>query len=535
MRRWNGWGDDSDVAELKPGALDMLGELAGRSEPPIDATLEEVLALVPTSRLPVHPLIVVDAEVRLRHSVGQSFPDWLKLRYGKVERFPDGVAFPETNDQVRELLNFAIAKDIRVIPYGGGTSVVGHLTPPAGTQPVLSIDLSRLNKVTALNPDSLIATIQAGATGLEVEEQLTERGYVLGHFPQSWEYSTVGGWVITRSSGQQSLRYGRIENMFAGGTVETPTGPLTIPAIPATGAGTDVREMVLGSEGRIGILTDCLMRVTKLPEHESFHGVFFPSWDQGLAAVQRAAQRKLPLSMMRLSNAKETLTNLTMAGDSAVIKLLERYLGVRGSGDNKVMLMFGVTGNKADCEYAKSQMLKLCKPEMGVYTGTLIGNAWKKKRYHGPYLRNTLWDHGYAADTSETCFNWDNVTLGMNAIEKATEEALAEFDLPVHNFTHLSHVYPQGSSVYSTYIWRGGLGYEEDLARWQKIKAAVSQVIVAHGGTISHQHGVGTDHAPYLTAEKSARGIEAMKDLFEHFDPKGLMNPGKLVDSGQTN
>ena len=529
MRRWNGWGDDAEQTELKQEARDMLNELVGRSEPPLDAGLQDLLAKVPASRLPKHKLISTDAEQRLRHSVGQSFPDWLRLRYGKLDRYPDGVAFPEDNKQVQELLSFCSEQNIRVIPYGGGTSVVGHLTPPEGEQPVLSIDLSRLNKVLSVNRDSQIAHIQAGASGEELEKQLEAQGYVLGHFPQSWEYSTVGGWVVTRSSGQQSLRYGRIENMFAGGTMETPTGQINIPAIPATGAGTDVREMVLGSEGRAGILTDCLMRVTPKPEHESFHAVFFPSWEQAMNAVQRAAQAKLPLSMMRLSNPVETMTNLTMAGGGQMIKVLQRYLGIRGATEEKVMLLFGVTGRRADCEFARLQMLRLCKPESGVYTGTFVGKAWEKKRYHGPYLRNTLWDSGYAADTSETCFNWDQVTPGMNAIEEATRGALAEFGEKVHNFTHLSHVYPQGSSVYSTYIWRGGQSFEEDFARWQKIKSAVSEAILAHGGTISHQHGVGTDHAPYLAPEKSERGLQAMRDMFAGFDPNGIMNPGKLV------
>ena len=266
-RRWNAWGkaDSPYLSSLSEGGRQALGLLVGEATPLQDATLEEVLAKVPASRLPAHPLISVDAEDRLRHARGQSLPDWMDLRSGNIDVYPDGVAFPKDSSEVRQLLDFAAEQDIDVIPYGGGTSVVGHINPLQGERPVLTIDLGEMNQLLAFDEESQLATFGAGTPGPILEQQLKERGYTLGHFPQSWELSTVGGWVASRSSGQQSLRYGRIEQMFAGGRIETLQGTMEIPAIPASSAGPDLREMFMGTEGRLGILTEVKVRVTPLP------------------------------------------------------------------------------------------------------------------------------------------------------------------------------------------------------------------------------------------------------------------------------
>lgn len=529
MRRWNGWGDEQTDFPLKPSAQRFLRELIGAGQRLPDATLVEVMARVPASRLPVHPLIVTDAETRVRHARGQSLPDWLAVRSGEIGVFPDGVAFPDNAAQVRELLQLAKAHQIQVIPYGGGSSVVGHINPLAGGKPVLTISLANLNRLHHLDRMSQIATFGAGTPGPQLEAQLKPMGFTLGHFPQSWELSTVGGWVASRSSGQQSLRYGRIEQLFAGGSMETTEGTLEIPTIPASSAGPDIREMILGSEGRMGIITEVKVRVTPLPEQEHFHVVFFPDWESATSAVRSIVQKKIPLSMMRVSNARETWTQLQLAGHPTAISLLEKYLGLRGAKSDKCMFTFGLTGSKAFCNAAHDLAKPVISEFGGINTGTFLGKKWEENRFRSPYLRHGLWENGYAVDTLETCVDWPKVSPAMSDIEHALTHGLKDEHEKVHVFTHLSHLYPQGSSIYTTYVYRCGSSYAETFARWKKLKAAASEQIVKHGGTISHQHGVGVDHAPYLAAEKGALGMAAIKTLCHQFDPAGVMNPGKLV------
>jgi alkyldihydroxyacetonephosphate synthase len=376
---------------------------------------------------------------------------------------------------------------------------------------------------------SQLATFGAGIRGPDVEALLRAHGATLGHYPQSWEYSTLGGWVATRSSGTQSLGYGRLEQRFAGGRLEAPAGPLELPVFPASAAGPDLRELVLGSEGRMGIVTEATVRIAPLSEVEAFHAVFFPTWEQGVSAARMLLQSGLPLSMVRLSTPRETETNLTLAGHRRVIAALERYLALRGVGAEKCMMVLGFTGRAALVETTRKEALALTARHQGQHLGQALGRAWHKSRFRTPYLRNTLWQAGYAIDTVETATIWNNVPEMVTAIEAALCDGLAEWDERVHVFTHLSHLYRHGASVYTTYLYRLAASPEESLARWQRLKAAASAAIVAHGGTISHQHGVGRDHLPYLSAEKGDAGIAAIQALCAHFDPAGIMNPGKLV------
>jgi alkyldihydroxyacetonephosphate synthase len=529
MRKWNGWGDEASEFPASPEVSAFLGRVLGSSAPLPDAGRDAVLATVPPSRLPAHPLVRTDAGIRLDHARGQSLPDWLALRSGEIGVFPDGVALPESAAEVRELLAFARAHDLVVIPYGGGTSVAGHITPLPGSRPVLTLSLARMDGLQALDRESQIATFGAGANGPRVEALLNAEGYTLGHFPQSFELSTVGGWVVTRSSGQQSLRYGRIEQLFAGGTLETLDGTLELPTFPASSAGPDLRELVLGSEGRIGVLTDVKVRVTRLPECEEFHVFFLPGWDAACNAIRELAQRRLPLSMLRLSNAEETRTQLILAGHAKAVGLLDRMLRVRGAGDGRCMMTVGVTGTRALVKFALRELKKILKPHGAVGTGQLLGRKWQANRFRAPYLRESLWRLGYAVDTLETAVDWPRVTPTLQAVESSLREGLQAENEKVLVFTHLSHLYPQGSSIYTTYAYRVGKDHATTLARWEKLKQAASATIVRMGGTISHQHGVGRDHAPYLAAEKGVVGMGTLQALCRHLDPDRNLNPGKLL------
>ena len=527
MRRWNGWGDDAVHLHLPESALKYLRERLGSAEAPRDASLDEVAATVPASRLPDHPLLDTSPRTRVLHARGQSLPDWLALRFGRIDRFPDAVAFPESSEDVRDLLDFARAANACVIPYGGGTSVAGHVNPPDGVErPVLTVSVARMRDLLDLDEQSRLATFRAGVAGPDLEAQLRTRGYTLGHFPQSFEYSTLGGWIVTRSSGQQSLGYGRIESLFAGGRIETPAGTLRIPTVPASAAGLDIREMILGSEGRIGIVTEATVRVRPLPKHESFHGWFFPSWQHAEAAVRALAHADLELSMLRLSNPTETFTTLRLAGSGTLMTAMNGFLRLRGAGDGKCLLLAGVTGDEARTSATLERAREIAAEHRGIYFGTQLGKRWERNRFRGVYLRNALWEHGYAVDTVETAVDWPRVPAMMEALESAARGAFGSE--AIHAYTHLSHVYAQGSSVYSTFIFRLAPSYEENLSRWKALKSACSEAIVALRGTITHQHGIGVDHKPYLKAEKGELGIGAMHALFRDFDPDGIMNPGKL-------
>jgi alkyldihydroxyacetonephosphate synthase len=529
MRRWNGWGEETVEVALNEQALAFLEARIGKGTPPRDAGFDQACASLPASRLPAHPLVDTSTATRALHALGQSLPDWLRLRHGRLGLVPDGVAFPESAEQVRALLAYAQAVGAAVIPYGGGTSVAGHVNVADAARPALCIDMRRMRSLLALDREAQLATFGAGVTGPDLEAQLRAHGYTLGHFPQSFEYSTLGGWVVTRSSGQQSLRYGRIEQLFAGGRVETPAGTLEIPTFPASSAGVDLRETVLGSEGRLGILTEATVRVTRLPEHEAFHAVFFPDWERAERAVRALAQAKLPLSMLRLSNAPETTTMLALAGHARQVALLERYLAWRGCGASKCMLMIGASGAPSQAKPSMRAALGIARAANGVHVGRALGERWRQGRFRNVYLRNTAWRHGYAIDTVETAVDWPGVARMVGAVEAAASDAFASHGERVHAYTHLSHLYPQGASVYSTFVYRLAGDFETDLARWRDLKRAVSEAIVAGGGTISHQHGVGVDHAPWLAAEKGELGLNAMRALFRQFDPSGCMNPGKLV------
>lgn len=528
MKRWNGWGDDSVVYPLPEGALQFLVDRVGLAPRPVDARLHDVAARVPASRVPDATGLCTQAEDRVRHARGQSLPDWVALRSGRIPAFPDAIARPCCADDVRGLIELATRTGAALIPYGGGTSVVGHINPPADP-PSITVDTSHLDRLVALDDRSLLATFGAGISGPALEHQLHARGYTLGHYPQSWELSTLGGWIAARSSGQQSAWYGRIERLLAGAKVTTPAGELHLAPFPASAAGPDLRELLLGSEGRMGVITEATVRIARLPEQDVFHGVFLPDWQSAVEAVREIGQASVGCSMVRLSTPTETETMLALAGHARLRKLLEAYLSVRGARTGRCMLVMGFTGSRQATRLARATALAIVKRHGAVDAGTPLGAQWARSRFRSPLLRNTLWEAGYAIDTLETATTWSRVPTMVASIEAAIHGALAPVGERVHVFSHLSHVYPTGSSIYCTYLFRLAPDPDETLARWKAMKEAASRAIVAEGGTISHQHGVGVDHQPWLEAEKGRLGVDGIRASLRFWDPQGIMNPGKLV------
>ncbi|MGD2036381.1 MAG: FAD-binding oxidoreductase [Desulfobacterales bacterium] len=530
MRRWNGWGDESIQLGLPHNGLALLEQRLGDGTACPDYALDKFLERMPAPRLPRHPLVTADPQQRLECAHGQSLPDWIRLRGGTLAHFPDGVALPKTEQDIQVLLAYAADHNAIVIPYGGGTSVAGHLEIYETERPVLSIALNGLNRLIGIEKTNLLATFEAGILGPELEKHLNSKGFTLGHFPQSFEYSTLGGWIATRSSGQQSRNYGRIEQLFAGGEVFTFKGRLKLPPFPASAAGPDIRQLVLGSEGRMGILTRAIVRISPLPDVNDIYGVFFPDWNHARKAAQTLAQSQIPLSMVRLSNPQETRVNLALAGDERQIKWLQRYLKLRGiDPDPACMCLIGYIGSKRQARVARGEAGSIIGRFKGIGVGKRAGDAWKKNRFRSAYLRNTLWDQGYAVDTLETAVNWDKVTDTMRRVEKGLEQALDSANERILTFSHLSHVYPTGSSIYTTFVFRLAGSPQQTLERWRTLKQAASRAILEAGGTISHHHGIGKDHLPYLEAEKGPIGISTLNHVFSYLDPNRQMNPGKLL------
>ena len=529
MQRWNGWGQETTDYPLPEPAREYLAGVIGSGSTAPDASLAQVLASVPKSRLPANPLLSREASDRLRHACGHSLPDCVSLRSGRLRAFPDAVAFARSEDDVRSAFTLCRRLGAALIPYGGGTSVVGHINPIPDGAPTVTLDLSPLRRLLALDETSHLATFEAGVRGPDLEEQLAARGYTLGHFPQSFELSTLGGWIATRSCGQQSYFYGRIEDLFCGGHVESPVAAFDLLPLPASAAGPDLRQLVLGSEGRMGVITRAQVRIRRRPETESFYGVFFADWAAGAEAVREMAQSGLPVSMMRLSDAQETETTLMLAGKPDLTRWADRGLRAVGYRGERSLLILGLTGEHRRVRQTLRHASGVCRRHGGLFPIATIGRLWQKSRFLTPYLRNTLWERGVALDTVETALPWDGALAAARTIQQNLRDSFAAHGLRLLVFTHLSHIYADGVSVYTTFLFPRADDPDETVAAWRAAKLAVSRAIVSLGGTISHQHGVGLDHAPFLEAEKGPVGIAALRSAFRTFDPDGMLNPGKLI------
>lgn len=530
MQRWNGWGDASIDYPLPETARLYLQEALGSGPTLHDAKLGETLVQLQTSTWtkPVSG-ISTDAESRLRCSYGQSLPDWLQRRFGQCQYATDAVAAPESETELRELIAIAQQRNARVIPFGGGTSVAGHFAPADDSRPSLTIDLRKRCRLLEFRAEDRLALVEAGCSGPLLEAQLARHGYTLGHFPQSFEYSTIGGWIATRSSGQQSYLYGRIEQLFAGGAAITAEHDIECQPFPASSAGPDLKHLLLGSEGRLGIIHQAWLRVRPKPESEKFLALFFPDWQQAITGARLLAQSDLPFSMLRLSNSQETDISLRMAGHTRAIHYLRKFLRWRLGSNQPCLMLLGLTGEAKQVRSMQTQALTMLKPLSVQNTGETIGQAWRKNRFRNVYLRNTLWSLGYAIDTVETALPWSQVTSAMQAIEQVARDQFAAEQERVLAYSHLSHVYASGCSVYSTFVFRLSEDYQHNLARWRKLKTAITDTIQVHGGTLSHQHGVGKDHLPWLSKELGEGGSQLLHDIIKAGDPNGLFANGNLI------
>lgn len=484
-------------------------------DPPSCARLAEVIG---------EEAVRTDEPSRLRHAGGQSYLDLRARRTGAVNTFFDAVLSPSSSETVAPLLARCSEMDIAVVPFGGATSVVGGLEPLRGDhRAVVALDLSRLDRIRQLHREDLLVSVEAGLSGARLESHLSGLGLTLGHFPQSFERGSLGGYAATRSAGQASTGYGRFDDLVAGLRVATPVGAIVLPAQPSSAAGPDLRRLFLGSEGLFGVITQLDLRLHRAPEERRREGWFFRDWDAGLSAVRELAQVGGAPDIVRLSDPVETAMAGKLSADPGVArKALAGYLRVRGGG-RACLLIVGVEGDREDVRYRSRRAGRLLRRCGGRRLGRRVGRAWEHSRYTAPYLRDALLDGGVLAETLETAALWRELPALHQAVCTALRDSFGGQALVG---AHVSHVYRTGASLYFTV-----LASEPTAAGsvWPAAKQAANAAIVACGATITHHHGVGLAHSAWLGAEDGALGLGVLRQVKAALDPSGILNPGKLL------
>ncbi|WP_020664530.1 FAD-binding oxidoreductase [Amycolatopsis benzoatilytica] len=462
--------------------------------------------------------VLLDPAERLGRTGGLSYLDLLRARAGAAAPVPDAVLLPATPEQVQAVLELCVKHDIGVVPFGGGTSVVGGVAALRGDKSaVIVLDLVRLDELVSVDPVSRIAVLQAGVRGPEAERLLAAHGYTLGHVPQSFERATIGGFAATRSAGQASSGYGRFEDMVTGVRLATPKGEWRLGVAPASAAGPDLRQLAVGSEGALGVITEVALRVRPLPEERQYEGWIVDGWEAGAAAVRKLAQDHALADVTRLSDVDETDVSFSLNA-SLKTAALRGYLSLRGIR-NPCLLIVGWEGDVARRRRRTSAMLRRSG---AVRIGKVLGESWRHGRFSGPRQRDALLDLGVCVETLETAAYWSNLDELHDAVRAALVASLGRAIV----MCHVSHAYETGASLYFTVLT--ARDDRDPVAQWQRAKAAASEAITGLG-TISHHHAVGVDHAPYLQAEIGKLGVEVLRAAKSAVDPTGILNPGKLI------
>jgi alkyldihydroxyacetonephosphate synthase len=528
--RWWGWGEDRHAGSVSDAALAWLeGELGTLDAPRGAVALEEVRLEDP--RLPAvvrerfGAIARDDRAARVVHARGKSYPDLVRQRAGDCTGAPDAVLTPRDHDEVRAVLEACAGAGVAVVPFGGGTSVVGGLEPlRGGFDALVSLDLGALDALESLDERSQVAVVGGGMRAVELEAALGERGFTLGHYPQSYEYVTIGGCAATRSAGQASTGYGRIDELVVGARLAAPAGDLDLRAQPASAAGPELRRVVVGSEGVLGAITRVAVRVRPAPEITRYEGWMFPGFGAGAEALRRLEQGGASPDVARLSDEVETRLGLGMSGLRGVrAAALQAYLRTRGVAGGSLAIV-GWAGPDEPVRVRREAAVEALRDAGGVALGQPAGRAWVRSRFQGPYVRDELMDRGVLVETLETATTWAQ----LFTLYRAVGDALRDHAPLVA--CHISHLYPTGASLYFTFMARARRG--EELAQWAQVKGAACEAIVAAGATITHHHAVGHDHARYVGAEVGDTGVAALRALKRELDPAGIMNPGKLLPSG---
>ncbi len=514
------WGDPALAGPLPDSARELVELAFGLA----DRSVVEAPSLAPVG-LSGHVLtalggavgaehVTTDATLRRLRTRGKSTPDLLRMRAGDLVDAPDVVVRPSTHDEVAAVLALAVEHHLAVVPFGGGTSVTGGLAARRdGFAGVVSLDLVRMKGLLDVDDVSMTATLEPGLRGPEAEALLAERGLTLGHYPQSFEYATIGGFAATRSSGQSSAGYGRFDALVVGLRVATPRGELRLGSAPANAAGPDLRQLLLGSEGAFGVITAVTVRVRALPVEKVYEGWRWGSFDEGADAMRTLAQAGLLPSVIRLSDENETAINLARPD----------AIGGQGEAAAACLMITGYEGEPAAVGAKRAAVGAVLEGLGGVALGTEPGEAWVEGRFAAPYLRDAMLDVGVLVETVETATFWSNRQALYAAVKDALVGELGDGAIVL---CHVSHVYETGCSLYFTIA---AAGAEDPLPRWLRAKAAACDAMMAAGATITHHHAVGTDHRPWLTQEIGELGASVLRAVKADLDPTGILNPGVLI------
>jgi alkyldihydroxyacetonephosphate synthase len=537
--RWWGWGDPAQPPALGTGALSYLREHVGVSERPRPPVALARVGLAP-SRLQEAQLdrlrailgpdgVSTEHPIRVLHAAGKGYPDLVRMRAGTPEGAPDAVVFPRSHEQVMALLRACSSASVAVVPFGGGTSVVGGVAPLSGPHAaVVALDTRRMAELLALDTRSRTVTVQGGIRAPALEGKLAGHGLTLGHYPQSFEYVSIGGCAATRSAGQASTGYGAIEKMVLGLRLAAPADEIALEAVPASAAGPGLRQLLIGSEGALGVLTEVSLRVRTAPSTGVYEGMFFAGFAEGVEAIRRlAGEHALLPDVVRLSDERETQLSLMLAEQGPLKGALTRaYMDLRGVAGGCLAIL-GFEGSEEEVSWRRARAKELLRRYGGRPAGGSPGHAWLRGRFAGPYLRDDLLGHGVMAETLETAAQWSKLLEVHDAVAGAISKALSQQGTPGIVMCHLSHVYETGASLYYTLLARQREGQE--ITQWQAVKQAAGDAIREHGATITHHHAIGHDHARWLPGEISSAGVATLRAAKDELDPAGIMNPGKLL------
>ena len=551
QQKWWGWGDEGlaykyeDKPKFVPFVKKMVGVDITRSVTPIPSfsTLD-----VPASQLTdeLHArfdeilgagFVQTDDETRVVHAYGKGVRDLIRIRKGNLGRVPDVVLYPGSQAEVEALLDAAVEADAVVIPFGGGSNIVAALeAEPGETRQVISVNMGRLRQVLEIDEVSGLAHIQAGVFGPDMEDQLNAQGWTLGHHPDSFVWSTLGGWIATRSSGMQSDKYGDIADIARGLTMVMPGQVLTLRPLPSSSSGPSVREMVLGSEGRLGIITSAWVNVHRIPEVRELQAYFFATYEDGLKACEQIVASDASVMMARVSDAIETqyiMANGKKSGrvSSLMSKAIQQVMVQKGWDlDNIAMSFVGFEGSANHVRYEKGLVGKIVRDNGGIGVGKGPGTLYDQKKYDTPYIRDFMLDRGLICDVSETTTPWAYAAEIHARIVERFNQKMDEMGVRGIVFCHLSHSYHSGACQYFTFAIADDSDHQE--ATYDAAKRVIQQSFMDFHGTVSHHHGVGEEHSPWMEQDISPAGVFIQRKLFDGVDPGRNLNPGKIVHDG---
>lgn len=480
-----------------------------------------------------------DDDARLRHVGGMSYRDLLAQRSGQGLMAPDAIAFPTSHEQVQALLEVCVRENLAVVPFGGGTSVVGGLVMhPGHHRAVVALSTSRLDRIISLDETSGLVHLQAGMRGPRVEAELAARGFTLGHFPQSFERASIGGYAATGSSGQASTGFGRFGSMVHALRMATPQGTWELGRAPASAAGPALISVALGSEGALGVITELQLRVQRRAGARLYEAAMAPSFDAGIEAFRRLAQAGVPATVMRLSDHRETVATLMMGGhdDGSDLpgrlrhRLQDLFLRQRGfepARQRGALIVLGwEASTRALLRTRRRTAWDLMRSQGVRGLGQSGGRAWERGRFTGPALRDLLLDRGYLVETLESATTWAKLTQLHESVRTALTEALAADGCASLVMVHVSHVYATGASLYWTVLAQSPPDPGEAAQVWWRAKSAAMRAIVEQEATITHHHAVGRDHGPWVEDEIGPLGRGVLAAVKQRLDPTRIMNPG---------